>query len=94
MRNRQKLLLFRTPVDEFPYASSAQRYIFHVQILNHARFEVFASVLKNHVCDITRCGLVLGNRCSAVACCLHLLSSPRTVDCHEYEGIKLLPKRW
>jgi len=78
-----------TLVDEFPYASTAQRYILQVQILYHARFEVLASVLNIHVIrDMTRCRLVRGNRCLGLACGLHLQSSPRTIDCHEYEGSK------
>ena len=78
-----------TLVDEFPYASTAQRYILQVQIAYHARFEILASVLNIHVVrDTTRCRLVRGNRCLGLACCLHLQSSPRTIDCHEYEGSK------
>jgi hypothetical protein len=59
------------------------------KISYHARFEALASVLKIYVVrDMTRCRLVHGNRCSGVACCLHLHISPRTIDCHEYEGSK------
>jgi len=37
---------------------------------------------------MTRCRLVHGNRCLGLTCCLHLRSSPGTIDCHEYEGSK------
>lgn len=89
VRNRQIISSSNTLVDEFPYASTAQRYILQVQVSYHVRFEVLAPVLKIHVVkDMTRCRMVHGNRCSGVACCLHSQSSPRTIDCHEYEGRK------
>jgi len=57
-----------TVVDEFPYASTAQRYILQVQISYHARFEVLASVFNIRVVrDMTRCRLVHGNRCLGLA---------------------------
>jgi hypothetical protein len=86
VRNTEIISSSDTLVDELPYASTAQRYILQVQISYHARFEVLASVLKIHVVrDMTRCRLVHSNRCLGLACCLHLQSSPRTIDCHEYE---------